>query len=284
MKISSLAYHDVILENKHNDSGFKNSSAISYKIDYDEFELQINKINEAKKFIPVTINDLVEKNLPDCFMLTFDDGGVSAFTSIKDILDKYKWKGHFFITGKYINKKGFLSTEQIIQLKNDGHIIGSHSWSHPLIISSLNDDELNYEWKKSIDILEDILNEPIITASIPGGFFSNRVAKSVINSGVKFLFTSEPVRRSYYIQECQIFGRFSVKKNFSNEQVISLIKSSSLEQYRQYIFWQYKKLGKTLLGKKYITFRRFYSNIKLINILIFVINMFYKPHSLQFYV
>jgi len=262
MKISSLAYHDVISKDKHNDSGFKNSSAKSYKIDHDAFKFQINNINEAKKYIPVTINNLVEKNLRGRFMLTFDDGGVSAFTSVKDILDKYKWKGHFFITAKFINEKGFLSKEQIIQLKNDGHVIGSHSWSHPLVISSLNDKELNYEWEKSIDTLENIINEPIITASIPGGFFSNRVAKSVIKNGVKFLFTSEPVRRSYFIHECQIFGRFVVQRNFPNSRLISLIKSSSFEQYKQYIFWHYKKLGKRLLGEKYIIFRRLYSNYK----------------------
>ena len=175
MKISSLAYHDVFSIDKHNDSGFKNSSAKSYKIDYDQFKFQLNKINEAKKYIPVTINDLVEKNLSGRFMLTFDDGGVSAFTLIKEILDKYKWKGHFFITAKFINKKGFLTSEQIIKLKNDGHVIGTHSWSHPLIISSLNDEELNYEWEKSIDTLENIINEPIITASIPGGFFKKEM-------------------------------------------------------------------------------------------------------------
>ena len=90
-------------------------------------------------------------------------------------------------------------------------IIGSHSWSHPSNISSLDSKLINYEWEKSIDVLSTILNDSVITASIPGGFYSNDVAKIAARNGIKFLFTSEPTIKHYKIDSCLIIGRYSVQ-------------------------------------------------------------------------
>lgn len=256
VKISSLLYHDVIDNNDYNQSGFLGSGPKSYKLDFQEFKSHLLHLHASKEISPITIAELNQDNYINKFMLTFDDGGVSSYSLIKNVLDQLNWKGNFFITGKYINKERFLSTEQILDLDNDGHIIGAHSWSHPSRMSRLSDKLLDYEWRKCIDKLEVILNKPIISASIPGGYFSKRVAKSAIKCGIKFLFTSEPTRKSYFINGCQIIGRYSIQRDFSVSKVGNLVDSFSLEQKRQYMVWNSKKLLKILLGTYYLSLRK----------------------------
>ena len=77
---------------------------------------------------------LIEKNYDinkGGWVLSFDDGGVSAFDNVMASLDRLTQKAHFFITTDYIGRKGFLDKRQIAILKEQGHSIGSHSCSHP---------------------------------------------------------------------------------------------------------------------------------------------------------
>jgi peptidoglycan/xylan/chitin deacetylase (PgdA/CDA1 family) len=62
--------------------------------------------------------------------LTFDDGPMEPFTSeILDILDKAKIKATFFLMGKNLEKDSI--TAKRIQV--DGHEIGNHSYTHPIM-------------------------------------------------------------------------------------------------------------------------------------------------------
>ena len=81
-----------------------------------------------------------DETLP--FLLTFDDGGKSAVTRVAGLLEKYGWHGHFFVTAGQINRKGLLNTEQIRRLRREGHVIGSHSFSHPVRMSHCSKEEI----------------------------------------------------------------------------------------------------------------------------------------------
>jgi peptidoglycan/xylan/chitin deacetylase (PgdA/CDA1 family) len=60
--------------------------------------------------------------------LTFDDGPAANLTPrLLDILKKYNVKATFFVLGK--NAKSNLDI--IERAQNEGHMIASHSWSHP---------------------------------------------------------------------------------------------------------------------------------------------------------
>jgi peptidoglycan/xylan/chitin deacetylase (PgdA/CDA1 family) len=141
-------------------------------------------------------------------------------------------------------------------LKKDGHTIGSHSWSHPSNISSLDSKLINYEWEKSIDVLSTILNDSVIAASIPGGFYSNDVANIAARNGIKFLFTSEPTLQHCQIDNCLIIGRYSVQRGMDSKDVLKLLEKNSFQQKKQYFYWNSKKVLKKLLGNKYLTLRK----------------------------
>jgi len=65
----------------------------------------------------------------------FDDGGTSA-VSIGDALAVRGWKGHFFIVTGLIGSRTFLTGAEIRYLHSCGHVVGSHSDTHPDIFRS----------------------------------------------------------------------------------------------------------------------------------------------------
>ena len=135
----SLCYHD-IYDKDPNASGIKGIGANIYKIQQEKFQRQIKLLNTFSDLDVVSILDLdFATKCNKKVMLTFDDGGISAYTKIFPILENAGMIGHFFIIGDRVGKKNFVSESHLREMRSCGHIIGTHSFSHPLRISSLSD-------------------------------------------------------------------------------------------------------------------------------------------------
>lgn len=63
-------------------------------------------------------------------MLTFDDTDLDQYTVAKPIMDKYNFKGVFFVMTVSIGRPRYMNKEQIKDLADNGHTIGSHTWDH----------------------------------------------------------------------------------------------------------------------------------------------------------
>lgn len=189
-----LMFHDVY-DTSPNESGFCGTGPNLYKIDKQKF---LSYVEFAS-------------NSSQNFIFTFDDGGDSFYNEIAPILEKKGKRGIFFIATKFIGQKGFLSSEQIVDLDRRGHIIGSHSHSHKRL-SELSDKEIFEEWKKSSDILCSILNHPIEYASIPNGYQSNSVIEMAEKVGYKYLYTSIPTTKIKHHDNIDLIGRFVLTK------------------------------------------------------------------------
>ena len=98
-----------------------------------------------------------EKKNRKVVALTFDDGPNPATTNqALDTLSKYGIKATFFVLGKNVS-----GNEEILKrMKSDGHVIGNHSWSHP-VLSKLSLDEA----KKQITDTEDALTKVLGSSS-----------------------------------------------------------------------------------------------------------------------
>ena len=85
----------------------------------------------------------------------FSDGLKSQFTNAKPILDKYGFKGTFDIVCNYVGtKNGYMDWDDINELYNEGHDIGSHSMSH-VHLTELSNESIAYEVGESKKCLED---------------------------------------------------------------------------------------------------------------------------------
>ena len=249
-KTHVLMYHDV-LRGEEDDSGFDGSGARRYKLSWKTFVEHLDAIGRAVGSPPVTVDDpRALDGERRSWALTFDDGGSSGLPAGEE-LARRSWRGHFFVTTERIGQRGFLDAEAIVELRRMGHVIGSHSVSHPPRISSLSADELLAEWQGSVDVLSDVLGENVHWAAVPGGYYSREVAAAASSAGIDVLFTSEPVRTARLVEGCLVIGRFSVKSSTRVEDAASAAAGRSGAWMRQYAGWNLRKPAKALVGGQY---------------------------------
>ena len=63
-------------------------------------------------------------------MLTYDDTDEEQFSIAKTEMDKYGFKGVYFIMTISIGRPRYMTAEQIKQLSDEGHVVGCHTWDH----------------------------------------------------------------------------------------------------------------------------------------------------------
>ena len=252
MPIVSLEYHDVVPNGRWDDSGFPGPAAASYKLSTDLFRQHLDAL--AQVGIPVGAS--VQKALAgsrDSVLLTFDDGGSSA-TVIAGLLQERGWCAHLFITTDQLGQPSFVGRDELADLAKH-HVVGSHSASHPTRMSRLTDAELREEWRRSVGVLEDALGGRVSVASVPGGYYSRRVAEAAASAGVEVLFTSEPVTGIERVGECSVLGRFTLRQHHDAAYVQQLVGKSPMARGAQWLQWNLKKAGKRLAGDAYLRVR-----------------------------
>lgn len=256
LRAVSLLYHDVIDGIDWDSSGFRGPGTAKYKLTRADFESHLAAIaaNGSKPaIISAEVGGPLTKDLG--LLLTFDDGGSSAIT-IAALLGLRGWRGHFFVTTGQIGKRGFLSQEQIIELRKQGHVIGSHSFSHPTRMSYCSREQVVEEWTRSIGLLSNVLREPVVIASVPGGYYSRRVGEAAATAGIRVLFTSEPTTEIRPVLGCLVLGRFNIFRGMQPRVPVDLLADRSQARMRQWMHWNAKKLAKKMAGRPYLAARQ----------------------------
>lgn len=233
-----LMYHDVYCFSEK-ESGFQFPTSFPYKISADKFEGHVS----------FAYNYCKQNKIPlETIEFTFDDGGESFYRVIAPILEKYGFKGVFFISTSYIDTDKFLTKEQIESLYKRGHIIASHS--HPRNMAKLSEMNLLAEWEESIKILEDIVHSSITMASIPSGYSSQSVIRTAAKSGIKILYTSKPTDKVTVTKDIEMVGRYVIHCNTSLDIVRDII-SSEWKRKELFIRWNLIAIAKRILGTNY---------------------------------
>lgn len=226
-----LMYHDIVTT-EDKSSGFQNDSAFPYKVEETKFEEQVRALQG--------------KNV----VFTFDDGGDSFYTKAAPILEKYGFKGVFFISTKYIGTPGFLSAGRVKELAERGHTIGSHSHTHPKVFSDLKPNEIKEEWDQSYSILKNLLGEADLTASLPNGRSSKEVLDYAFAAGFTEVYTSEPTVKIRQRNNNKVIGRYVVMGHTSTQKVVKIV-TSKITRLKLYAKWRLVVLVKTILGPFY---------------------------------
>ena len=244
-RAAGLLFHDVLHGSAV--SGFQRRAAVPYKITTTAFEGILDAI-AASPASPRRIFDCAFPPSSDCLFLTFDDGGSSA-CSVSQLLNDRGWSGHFLITTSRIGDPRFVSESDIRRLRDAGNIVGSHSHSHPDIFKALSPQEMRAEWQTSCGILSEILGEPCLSASVPGGDISRAVFDSARLEGIRYLFTSEPWLYPRRHGTCWVIGRTCIKAGTTAKHAGAL---ASFEGWRRALIKRrIKGVGKTVLAPFY---------------------------------
>ena len=139
-----IMYHDVVAGDDVDHSGFPGRGAARYKIERPQFSAHLDRM--AAEGIQIGLLELDGRGVGAA--LTFDDGGRSAMNAAME-MERRGWRGHFFITTSRIGTPGFLTEEQLVTLAARGHVIGSHSHTHPPRMASLGPAQQFEEWSSS---------------------------------------------------------------------------------------------------------------------------------------
>ena len=253
----ALMYHDVTTPGRDDASGFPGGDAARYKLRPDQFRTHLQALRQRLSVPPATIDSVAAAppaTSASPWFLTFDDGGVSA-EAIADALEENGWHGHLFMTTAYIDRPGFLSPAALRRLHARGHVIGSHSHTHPLRMARCSAARLHEEWRRSTEVLSDLLGERVVTASVPGGHYSDLVAHTASEAGITWLFTSEPTTRVRNVANCCIIGRYAVQRSTSAATAAALVAGDALPRLRYRAAWNVRQMCKTFGGRFYLRAR-----------------------------
>jgi peptidoglycan/xylan/chitin deacetylase (PgdA/CDA1 family) len=214
-ELATFLFHDVT--NDVTDSGFQRDSALAYKHPTRLFAEYLECIAAAGRS-PERVTDLVLPGIGRHLLLTFDDGGRSAL-HVSDELLRRGWRAHFFIITGRIGHRTFLDAAGVRTLQAAGHVVGSHSHTHPNIFRDLTPAQMDEEWRVSCDRLAQLLGEPCRVASVPCGDLSATVMRSADRAGLGWLFTSDPTRTPRRVGNCWIVGRACPKRDTPSSEV-----------------------------------------------------------------
>jgi peptidoglycan/xylan/chitin deacetylase (PgdA/CDA1 family) len=240
VNLRALMYHDVV-----------EGSPDIYSVTPNHFREHLERIGREVGRPPAAVDQLRDGE----WMIIFDDGGASALLAGEE-LARRSWRGHFFIATDLIGRPDYLDWDGVRAVAAMGHVIGSHSCSHPDRMAACTWDQLMDEWSGSAAILAQELGHPITTASVPGGLYSRSVGRAAAEAGFTSLFTSLPSQRLRSIDGCRLIGRYAVRSDTGADEAAAAAAGRPRPWARQRAAWRLRGAVKTIAGRRYESLRR----------------------------
>ncbi len=174
-QVPILCYHQ-IRDWRPTDS----KSAKDYIIPVETFKAQMKMLSDSgyNSILPEQLYNYLAygDKLPEKpIMLTFDDTDYDQYEVGAKVLDKYGYKGAYFIMTVSIGKKGkvhYMSKEDIKDLADRGNTIGSHSYDHQNFKKYTGDDWIT-QIEKPTAKLEEITGGKILDFAYPFGLWNS---------------------------------------------------------------------------------------------------------------
>lgn len=136
--------------------------------------------------------------------LTFDDGFAGVAEHAVPILERYGVRATIFVVADTLTggrrevdwvdtppthrPLRTLTREQVLDLRERGFGIGSHSLSHH-VLTQLSFESCLHDLQRSREILEDLLDEPVRTLAYPRGRHDDKVRRAAGRAGFTTAFS-----------------------------------------------------------------------------------------------
>lgn len=147
------------------------------------FTVKVNHSLREEEAVEAAANhssDVVEEEHMDSYndrkrvALTFDDGPGDSTMRLLDGLSERNVKATFFVVGE----KVLQYPDTILRMKEEGHLIGNHTYSH-VQLNTLSCDAAIQEVKKTGDTIEDITGEKTEYLRPPYGECAKRMRQEL---------------------------------------------------------------------------------------------------------
>jgi len=184
LSLPILMYHH-IRENANSEDKMGNNLSVPLT----SFVKQLDDIKN-KGYKTITFLDIKKGEIPEkSIILTFDDGYDDFYYYALPELQRRNLKGVLYIVTDFIGKPGYLNKSQILEIKNYGIEIGSHTLSHRNLLN-LNKEEADKEIRDSKKYIEDLIGEKVVSFCYPAGKFSPEIEIMVEDVGYDFAVTT----------------------------------------------------------------------------------------------
>ncbi len=130
---------------------------------------QIIPTSSANKLLPIYNVETKEKKVALTLNCAWNDSDIDK---IIEVLEKNNCKVTFFMVGDWVEKY----PKAAKKIKEAGHEIGSHSYSHPHV-NNLTYEENSKEISKSVKVIKDITGYDVKLYRPPYGEYNNTVIK-----------------------------------------------------------------------------------------------------------
>lgn len=167
-------------------------------VDASVFAQQLSYIQE-RGYTTITLTQLANffdtgTGLPNKpIILTFDDGYSDFFTYATPALSSRNMKAEFFVSTGLVENPGYVTWDQIQQIKNQGISISHHTWSHANIASG--DSSV---FARELDTASGQLTEhgygPVRVFAYPYGSYSSRSIEALQQRNFSIAVTTKPGR------------------------------------------------------------------------------------------
>ena len=129
-------------------------------------------------------------------MLTFDDGWKSQFENALPLLNKYGFKGVFYVYPDFVGGSAAMNWDMIKKLAKAGHTVGCHSMTHPKLAPA-EQYESKRDYKKrlkeeifaSADKISEKTGIDALDFCFPYGYYSQEVIDMLEDAGYRSAMT-----------------------------------------------------------------------------------------------
>lgn len=187
MHFPLITYHEILSDDQVNRQ--------KHAVRVEEFERQLSYLSDdgyaSLNLLDIHRSDRRDENRTRRIAITFDDGHYSDYSHALPILKRCNLVGNFFITTDWVSKPGYVSWNNLIEIKDAGMSIQSHGVSHRFL-PDLTISDLQKELRNSKRTLEQRLGISVDFISIPSGFVSKRVVEMAKDENYRGVCTSVP--------------------------------------------------------------------------------------------
>jgi peptidoglycan/xylan/chitin deacetylase (PgdA/CDA1 family) len=167
----------------------------TYAVTEETFGRQMSLLAEAR--CPVVPFDSVARprtaaDLPArAVALTFDDGNASDYRCVLPILRQHGYLATFFITPSWMGADGYMTWDEVRELRSAGMTIGAHGLDHTLL-STLDGPALTAHLEAARHAIAAELGTAPVLLSLPGGAGGRRAVTAARGVGFELVATSVP--------------------------------------------------------------------------------------------
>ena len=129
-----------------------------------DFAKKIFTVSGIPKIEPKKEVSKNKKCAKNCVALTFDDGPSGHTSKLLYILKEKNAKATFYVLGSQVSKRPDL----LRRMKNEGHQIGNHTWSH-VDLTKISPEQIEQEISKTDEVIKNVIGSSTDTVRPPYG-------------------------------------------------------------------------------------------------------------------